>query len=427
MFTKIKTTYDEFPQTFWIITLSTFIDCIGAYMVMPFISIYMIQEFNISMIEVGLLYTFTAIGNLLGGLLGGASTDKFGRKSMALYGLFVSGTFSLALIFIENIITMYIVLGAMGFFGSIGGPARSAMIADILTPSQRAEGYGVLRVVVNIAATIGPAFGGFLATKNFHYLFIGDAISSTIVAIVFIIKIPETKPKNSEGEQKQTFKKTMIGYKEVIIDWKFMMFVGFSMIMSAVYMQMNSTLPVHIVENLGFSSKSYGWMISMNAFTVVIMQFWITRKIKKFPALIMIGLGNLLYAFGFGMFGFIKTLPFFFVAMFIITIGEMVISPFSQAVAANLAPEDKRGRYMAVYGWSHLFPAIFGVLGAGLIMEQLNSNWLWYISGIASIIAVVGFCFLHKIAADRFKSSKTPNHTEEPSEERIALAPEIQN
>ncbi len=407
MFSKVKKTYKEFPDTFWVISFASFIDNIGSFMLMPFISIYMTRTFGIGMIEAGIVFLIVGIGSLIGGIIGGALTDKFGRKSMALYGLLISGLFSVILIFVNDIITLYFVVGLMGIVGSLGGPARGAMVADVLPPDQRAEGYGILRVVVNLSATIGPALGGFLATQSFMWIFIGDAISSVIAAIIFFFKIPETKPtKKVEGtdvpEKPETIGQSMGGYKDVFRDWKFIFFIGVSMIMSLVYMNMNFTLPVFLNDDLTLSPQIYGWLISMNAFMVVILQFYVTRKVKKFPALVMIAIGNLLYGIGFAMYGFISSIAFVFIAMIIITIGEMIIAPFAQAIAANFAPEDKRGRYMAVYGWSGLVPMMFGNIAFGAIMDNFNSIWVWYLCGALSIIAVGGYLILHKIAKDRF-------------------------
>ena len=407
MFSKVKKTYKEFPDTFWVISFASFIDNIGSFMLMPFISIYMTRTFGIGMIEAGIVFLIVGIGSLLGSLIGGALTDKFGRKNMALLGLLVSGLFSLIMIFINDIITLYFVVGLMGLVGSLGGPARGAMVADVLPPEQRAEGYGILRVVVNISATIGPALGGFLATQSFMWIFIGDAITSVLAAIIFFFKIPETKPtkkvKSSNTPVKpETVGQSMGGYRDVFRDWKFMFFIGVSMIMSLVYMNMNFTLPVFLDNDLTLSPQIYGWLISMNAFMVVILQFYVTRKVKKFPALVMIALGNLLYGIGFAMYGFISTISFVFIAMIIITIGEMIIAPFAQAIAANFAPEDKRGRYMAIYGWSHLFPMMFGNIAFGAIMDKFDSIWVWYICGALSLIAVGGYLLLNKIAKDRF-------------------------
>ena len=174
------------------------------------------------------------------------------------------------------------------------------------------------------------------------------------------------------------------------------------MLTTFVYMNMNSTLPIFLRDDLVFDKQIYGWLLSMNAFMVVVFQFWIMRKIKGFPALIMMAIGNLFYGIGFGMYGFISTVPMVFLAMIIITIGEMVVAPFAQAIVANLAPEDKRGRYMAVFGFSNLFPMMFGVLGAGAIMDSLGTEALWYLTGILSFFAMGGYLLLHKTSKDHF-------------------------
>ncbi len=111
----------------------------------------------------------------------------------------------------------------------------------------------------------------------------------------------------------------------------------------------------------------------------------------------MMAVGNLLYGIGFGMYGIITTIPMVFLAMIIITIGEMIVAPFSQSIAANFAPEDKRGRYMTISGFSGLIPMMFGVIGAGAIIDSSNPNALWYLCFILSFVAVAGYLLLNKV------------------------------
>jgi len=270
--------------------------------------------------------------------------------------------------------------------------------------------------------SVGPALGGFLVNQSFMWIFIGDAVTSAITAVIFFIKVPETKPTNKVEDtdiaaKPETIGTSMGGYKDVFRDWKFLFFIGISMIMTLVYMNMNFTLPVFLRDDLSFSPQIYGWLISMNAFMVVIFQFYITRKMKKFPALVVIAIGNLLYGIGFAMYGFISTVAFAFIAMIIITIGEMIIAPFAQAIAANFAPEDKRGRYMAVFGWSGLVPMMFGFIAFGAIMDNFNSIWVWYLCGALSLIAVGGYLLLNKITKGRFtEEPKTDMNVSDDSE-----------
>jgi MFS family permease len=99
---------------------------------------------------------------------------------------------------------------------------------------------------------------------------------------------------------------------------------------------------------------------------------------------------------GFSMFGFVTVYWLFISAIIIITIGEMIIMPVSSALAANFAPTDMRGRYMAVFGLSWAFPAIIGPTAAGLILDNLNPNLLWYVGGLLAAMSAFSFYLLHK-------------------------------
>jgi MFS family permease len=93
----------------------------------------------------------------------------------------------------------------------------------------------------------------------------------------------------------------------------------------------------------------------------------------------------------------------------------MIVVPVSQATVARFAPEDKRGRYMAVYGYHWSIPTLFGILAAGLVYDYIGPNWVWYLAGILSLISVIGFWILHGVTKDRL-SKKTENSVEELSE-----------
>ena len=94
--------------------------------------------------------------------------------------------------------------------------------------------------------------------------------------------------------------------------------------------------------------------------------------------------------------------------MVIITVGEMIVYPLGQSAAASFAPEDKRGRYMAVFAFQWAIPNLFGVLAAGLIMEYIGPSWVWYFAGILSMISIIGFWLLHGVTKERFSKEKKP-------------------
>jgi MFS family permease len=281
----------------------------------------------------------------------------------------------------------------IGLLSNIAGPARQAMVADLLPEEKRQEGFGILRVVANISWIIGPTIGGFIADRSYFALFILDAVISCVVALIFFFYIPETKPETSE--EPESILKTFAGYGVVLKDIAYVAFLFVSMWMGLVYQQLYNSLSVYLRDNHGFQPQGYGFLMSTSAITVILLQFTTTRLIKKQPDFLMMGLGVFFYMIGFGMFGFVTAFWLFAAAVVIITIGEMIIMPTASALAANFAPEDMRGRYMAVFGLSWAIPATVGPSAAGLILDNYNPDLLWYIGAIICAVSVVAFYGLH--------------------------------
>jgi MFS family permease len=162
-------------------------------------------------------------------------------------------------------------------------------------------------------------------------------------------------------------------------------------------MNMNSTLGVFLRDQHGLPEVRYGLLISINAIMVVLFQFWVTRRLEKYKPLVMMAVGSLLYAIGFALYGFVATFAFFILAMVIITIGEMVVSPFQQSLVASFAPEHMRGRYMAVSGLTWSIAFTIGPYFAGLILDSSHPNLLWALCGLIGILATLGFTVLNRV------------------------------
>ena len=397
MLLKTKVIFNEYPRTFWTLTGTVFIDSLGGALLFPFFALYVTQKFNVGMTEVGVLFAILSGTRIVGSLISGALTDKIGRRSLMIYGLIFSAGSSLMMAFIEDMTLFYTAVFFVGLLSSIGGPAQQAMIADILPEEQRTDGYGLIHVSDNLAHTIGPMIGGLLAGISYILLFFVDAVLSAITAIIIYFALPESQPEKTEKQARESFAKTLSGYGQVARNGIFMAFFGIAILMKLVYRQMGTTLPVYLRDIHRVSPQGFGWLLSLNAGMVVLFQFMITRKTSKFKPMKVMAVGTFLYAIGFAMYGFISTMLFFFIAMAIITIGEMFISPIGQSMVARFAPEDMRGRYMAFYGFSWTIPSLFGPLAAGLIMDNYDPNLVWYLAGVIGLVAAFGYWQLNNV------------------------------
>lgn len=393
---RIRNLYQEFPSQFWILVLGTFIDRLGGALLFPFFTLYLTRKFSIGMTQVGVIFGLYSISSVVGSTIGGALSDRFGRKGMLLMGLVMSALSSVLMGVINAIEWFFVVTLLVGVLSEVGGPAQQALVADLLPEDKRAQGFGILRVVVNLSVTIGPLIGGLLASRSYLLLFIFDAIASMITAVIIYLALHETRLPQAEGAAAPSMVQTFSGYFAVLRDTAFVWFLFASILMVLVYMQMNTTLAVYLRDVHGITERGFGYILSLNAAMVVLFQFAVTRRVETYRPLMVMAVGSLLYAFGFAIYGFVSWFVLFLLAMVIITIGEMFVTPVSQAIVARLAPQDMRGRYMAVYGFSWVIPIAIGPFMAGLLMDNFNPDWVWYSAGFVGLLAAGAYFLLEQ-------------------------------
>ncbi|MBI9049161.1 MAG: MFS transporter [Anaerolineaceae bacterium] len=396
---------NEYPKAFWTLVVAVFIDHIGSALLYPFLALYVTRHFNVGMTEAGQMFSIFAITAISGSFIGGAIADKFGRKRMILIGILASASASLLLGFIHEISVFYIAVGVSGLLANAGSPAQNAMVADLLPQEKQASGFGIIRVAYNVSFAIGPVLGGFLAEKNFLLLFILDAALSLITAVFIFVLIPETKPAETIAQKAQTLAMTFTGYLSVFKDRLFVLVIAALVLIQTVYEQLNTTLPVFLRDSHGILPSQFGLLLSMNAIMVVFLQIWITNRTTKIPPMLVMAFSGLMYLIGFGIFGFFATMPWFILGIILITIGEMAQSPVALSAVSRFASEDKRGRYMAFFEFGWVLPSTYASYCGGLVLDNLNPNWLWYGCILVGLLVILVYTALHIFGGNKIRVS----------------------
>ena len=401
---KIKKFLAEYPKAFWMLVVAVFIDHIGSALLYPFLALYVTKHFNVGMTQAGAMFSIFAVTAITGSFIGGAVSDKIGRKKMVLFGILASASASLILGFLNDLNFFYIAVGLLGLLANTGSPAQNAMVTDLLPQEKQASGFGIIRVAYNLSFAIGPLIGGYLADRNFLLMFLMDAFLSIITAIFIFFILPETKPETKE-EHVQTMLQTFKGYFSVFADKLFIMLVAALILIQTIYEQLNTTLPVFLRDNHGIQATQFGLLLSLNAVMVVLLQIWITNQTRRFPPMLVMAFSGLMYILGFGIFGFSGSIWMFILAFVLITIGEMTQSPVAMAAVSRFASEDKRGRYMAVFEFGWVLPTTYASICGGLVLDNLNPHWLWYGCMAIGVLVIIVYSLLHLFGGDKIRVS----------------------
>ncbi len=392
---NLRNIFNEYPRQFWMLATAVLIDAMGGWLIFPFFALYVTDKLNVSLAQVGLLYFFWALTGLLGNTVGGALADRGGRKRMVINGLVLSAVTSLMIVLAPTYSWQLVAAAIGGFFSRIGQPAWHAMIADTLSEEQYADGFGIVRIVDNLAAMIAPAIGGLLASVSYVLLFSVDILSSTLAAIFVARNLRETHPRTSAGKTTtQSMSSVFRGYLLALKDFKLVAVTMLTVLVGLAHFQLLFAFPVFLRDVHGFAPKVYGGLMSLAGAMVILFQFSLTRTLTHRSQVGQLAFGSLLFAAGFGLIGIIRTIPSFVLVMMLITFAGMIYFPVQQSLAALIAPEEMRGRYIAVAMQALSIPPLLGPGLAGLLLDRASPNLLWFLVAILCLVGSLGYLAL---------------------------------
>lgn len=401
----------------WIRVIGETITSSAMMMLMPFFALYLEGKVD-SMLKVGLIMSISPIASLFGSMAGGRLADLYGRKRMMVFSTLASSTILFSFALVEGYTAFLILSILLGISNSFFDPAASAMVADVTTPEERTEAYGLLRVGSNFGTVIGPLLGSSIVFFSKDSLFYIAATALSLYSIAQLLLLKETLPTgNIKSEEKLQPKLPLKKVVNIIISDKLLLFyVTTGIIISMGFSQIEGMLPLYFKQSFQahFGDWTpYPFLMSINGLLVVLLQFPISsylanRSIGKtmFYGTVLFGLGILsigfappiLLSFELGKWVILFILAIIFIYY---TFGEMIMSPVQMTFVANIAPENLRATYMAVGSMKWTIGGFLGPLLGGFLFDLKLGLWLFIILGTGVVISGAMYRTLDKKVAIR--------------------------
>ncbi|MGH8015710.1 MAG: MFS transporter, partial [Candidatus Zixiibacteriota bacterium] len=277
--------------------------------------------------------------------------------------------------------------------GAIFQPVANAMVSDILPQSKRLDGYAITRSASNLGWAVGPAMGGFLAHKSYAVLFIIAAFVTAISSLVFQFFLKSVPQEKSNNKFRLS---DLLAVRE---DRHLAIHLTLTFILFLVVAQLIAPFSIYAVQIVGISEIQLGFLFGLNGLMVVLAQVPVTRLLAKMRLTTQLVLGSLIYAVGYSLMGLVSTFAFFFATIFIVTLGEITMSPPSLALASRMAPSGRMGRYMGLYGFVTAAGWSFGPLYGGIILDQLAHDSplaAWVTISLMGIVSAVGYLLFQR-------------------------------
>lgn len=407
----ILNTYRGLPRDVYILFLGKMINCIGAF-VHPLLALILTQRIGLSSSEAGLYVTLTGVMQAPFILLGGKLTDRIGRKKIMVIFQSIAAFLFIICGFIKPSMTLAFFIIAASCFSALAQPSYDSLVGDITNPDNRQASFSLIYIGLNLGFAIGPLIGGALYKNFLPVVFIGDAVTTliSVLLVLFFIKepvkkLPEINDENDAGQHSLESAEDCSTLRVFIKRPILIYFSLISLIFQFAYSQWGFAVPLKLTSLFGdgTGARYFGILASCNGIIVVLFTPLLTALTKRIRPITVMATGGALYALSFGSCGFLSTLAPFFLVIFFITIGEILLAINSSTFITNLTPSSHRGRVNAV------LPLIYGAGGAlgpsimGKMIDTIGMNTAWFIIGGITILgALLMYCLNYiKISATK--------------------------
>jgi MFS family permease len=427
MFNKLKFLYKEYPPQYWLMITGVVISTAGGSMIWPFLLIYASGKLNMPLSTVATLISINAGTGLLASFVAGTLADKIGRKVVMNFSLTVNGLAYFLLMRAETypqFVGLMIMIGLSNPLYQVGA---DAMLADMMPSEKRTDAYAINRIANNAAFALGPAIGGFLATRSYDLAFYAAGTGFLIYSLLLFFRARETldpqtlssaalwvrlspnislkriiapfKPRPNDAIK--LIEETPLqseGYRRVFRDKNYMAFVATTSIGLIAPTMLWILMPVYAKTNYGIPEALYGWIPTTNALMCVFVQYFVTSITRKHRTLPVLSVAMLIYALGTGSVALMNSFWGFWLSMVILTFGELTLVPTASKYVADRAPADLRGRYMSIYwlGWG-LARTLSPMIG-GFLNDQITPQAIWVGGLLLGLTSALGLFLLNRLS-----------------------------
>ncbi|MFC4105139.1 MFS transporter [Micromonospora zhanjiangensis] len=360
------------PGAARVLVLSTLVNTVGRGVWLTVSALFLTRSAGLSVTEVGLGLTATALVNLVASAPMGYLADRYGPRGVQLVGLVASGFCSAALLTVRSLPAFLIVGAATALADAAAKGARGAIIAGAVPPGERVRTRAYLRAVTNVGISFGAVAAGFGIAVDTRPAYVSlvlvDAATFLLAAAILVRLAPiPPVPAPTHGPRLVALR-----------DRPFLAFTVLDGLMSMHFGLLNIALPLWISGH----THAPRWLISAlmlgNTVVVVLFQVRAARGTEELSgaarasrrAGVAVALACVLFAAG----GLVST--GFAVVLLVAgslahVTGELWQSAAGWGISFGLAPADAHGQYQGTYGMGMQL----GSMLAPVVVTTLAIRW----------------------------------------------------
>lgn len=394
--------YRGLPREIYVLFIAHIITNIGSF-VQPLLALILTQKIGLGSSSAGYYVTMLSVLYAPGMIIGGRLVDSIGRRKVLLVSQVAGALAVLACGFVQPSMRMVSMLMLSSVLYSAGQPAFDALIADITVPANRKASYSLTYMGWNLGFAIGPIIGGFFFKYDLPLVFIGDALTTLVSALLIFLFVGESKGRADalkQSDDRPLEQHVSGSVFSLLLKRRILLY--FALVLFCyqfVYSQWDFTLPLQM--NQLFQSNGalfYGLLASANGLVVIVLTPLLVRLTRRRQALTIMAVGGFCYALSFGLFGFVRALPLFYLGVIVMTIGEILISVNSSAFIADYTPASHRGRVSSILPMITGAGYTLGPILIGHVIAAVSIRVTWLFIALIALCAASGMTALKQMA-----------------------------
>ena len=349
----------------------------------PLLTLFVSDKLGLNQQDVGLLLGIAVFVATLLSLYGGYIIDRFEKRRLLILSMASSAVGLVLLTFAENLYLTTITLIVTETASSLFLIGSKAILSDNLPVGQRAKAFSLSYTLTNIGYAVGPMFGVLIAGAfaSAPFLIAAAIAFFSIFLMTGIAKDPARSPVGGQG---QSFLKTLITLKN---DRTLILFTAGCLLSTVVHGRFTFYLSQYLLvtSNPQHTMEIMAALLACNAISVILLQYQIGRFLKREQLRQWIVAGTGLFILGLIGFSLADSLVSWCVAMFIFTLGEIIIYPAEFLFVDTLAPEELRGSYYGAQNLAALGGALSPVICGFMLMHTPAPTMFYALSALAAL------------------------------------------
>ena len=399
---EIRTGFD---RPFWVANISELFERLSYYAAFASLARYLHETLSFPTEQAASLTGF--FGGLVWFLaaFGGTLADRLGfRRSLSLAYFILSCSYFLlgslgapwlgpvrAAVPLFALVLIVLMLPAFGI--ALVKPCVVGTTARASKENVRSLGYSIYYTLVNIGGAGGP----YLASYIHQHLSVENVFRAAAVSVFlmfFAVLIFFKEPRRSGDVQTATLGEAARNFLTVLGNPRFMLFLLIFSGYWVIYWQEFIILPLY-VHNYVDPRADTELMLITGPITVIALQLLVSFLTKKIPAFRAVTLGTLISGLAWLLLIMHPSFKMAIVTLFVISLGEITLSPRYYEYVSRLAPAGQQGTYM---GFAFLPIGIGSLIGGrfggalihryGEIAHQPAKIW-WAVTGVGVLTTVL--------------------------------------